>query len=256
MRLAITCALLSLAAPLSAGGSGQTARAVLESAVEAAGGDAWLDPRTLVLSGSAEFYAPDAAHPVTRADEYRMWRKMGERRTSAHAPDGKVRIVARTGGRTIFEVGYDGETTWNQDGVVPRAEAEAMWASNFGFGIIREALGDGFTLERAPDRDIGGHALDMIRVIDPAGQPTLFGIDRDSRFIRYVGFATPRGWHERVYDDFMVLENPRWVQAREVTLFYDGVRANTVHWTHAEMGAPVDDSIFAWRGAVGDQATR
>jgi hypothetical protein len=82
-------------------------------------------------------------------------------------------------------------------------------------------------------------------VIDPAGQATLFGIDRASHFIRYMGFATPRGWHERVYADFMLLQNPRWLQAREVTLFYNGVRQNTVRWRTAVVGQPIDPELFS-----------
>ena len=44
--------------------------------------------------------------------------------------------------KEMFEVGYDGDTTWTQDGIMPREEADAYWASAFGFGIIRRALGD------------------------------------------------------------------------------------------------------------------
>lgn len=219
-------------------------RAVLEEAIAVAGGETWLNPRTLVLEGTAEFYAPNQASPVNRADDYRMWRAMDPDRKAAHGADGKVRIVARASGRTLFEVGYDGVVTWNDKGIVPKAEADAYWASNFGFGIIRRALDDGFRLESAPERNVDGHTLDMIRVIDPQGQPTLFGIDRDSRFIRYMGFATPKGWHERTYDDFVMLENPHWLQAREVTLYYNGVRANAVRWRKATVNAPLAAETF------------
>lgn len=220
-------------------------RTILEAAVAAAGGDTWLAPTSLVLEGTADFYAPDQAHPVTHADEYRLWRAMNRDRSVAHSADGKVRIVAREGGRTIFAIGFDGATTWNEKGIVPKAQADAYWSEHFGFGIIRHALNDGFKLESAPTRNVDGHALDMIRVIDPTGQLTLFGIDRESRFIRYMGFATPKGWHERTYDDFVMVENPRWLQAREVTLYYNGVRANTVHWRTARVNGPVPEELFA-----------
>ncbi|ANY21130.1 hypothetical protein A6F68_02636 [Tsuneonella dongtanensis] len=220
-------------------------REILEKAIEVAGGEIWLAPRTLVLEGTADFYAPDKPGVASRSDDYRMWRAMDPDRKSAHGADGKVRILARKGTTTMFEVGFDGETTWNDKGVVPKAEADAYWASNFGFGVIRQALKDGFRLESAPGRTIDGHALDMIRVIDPGGQATLFGIDRESRFIRYMGFATPRGWHERVYDDFVMLKEPRWLQAREVTLFYNGVRANTVHWKVARVNDDLPAETFA-----------
>jgi hypothetical protein len=42
---------------------------------------------------------------------------------------------------------------------MPKAEADAYWASNFGFGIIRSALKPGFRLERAPDAEVGGHPV-------------------------------------------------------------------------------------------------
>ncbi len=238
--------LLGLLAPmlLAAASPPPDPRAIIRAAVEVAGGEAWLNPGTLVLSGSADFYAADQPAPVRQIDDYRMWREMDPNRKVSHGADGKVRITARSGGKLVFEVGYDGVTTWNDKGVVPKAEADAYWAANFGFGIIRQALKDGFKLENAPDRTIDGHALDMVRVIDPGGQATLFGIDRESHFIRYMGFATPRGWHERIYDDFVQFQNPRWIQAREITLFYNGVRQNTIHWRSAVVGQPIDPSVF------------
>ncbi len=223
----------------------ESPRAIIERAVDVAGGEQWLNPQTLVLEGSADFYSPAVAGPVRHVDDYRMWRAMDAGRTAAHAADGKVRITARMQGKLLFEVGYDGATTWNDKGIVPKTEADKYWAENFGFGIIRQALKQGFRLERAPDRDIGGHPLNMVRVIDPGGAATLFGIDAQSHFIRYMGFATPRGWHERVYDDFVLGQNPRWLQAREVTLFYNGVRQNTVHWRRFAVGGPIPDSQFA-----------
>jgi hypothetical protein len=237
--------LLMAAGAGSAAAEAETPRALVERAVAVAGGDLWLDPQTLVLEGSADFYSPNAAGPVRHVDDYRMWRAMDTGRTAAHAADGKVRITAKMQGKLLFEVGYDGATTWNDKGIVPKAEADRYWAENFGFGIIRQALKQGFTLERAPDRDVGGHALKMVRVIDAAGVATLFGIDAKRHFIRYMGFATPRGWHERVYDDFVIGRSPRWLQAREVTLFYNGVRQNTVHWKRFTVGRPIPDSQFS-----------
>jgi hypothetical protein len=241
-------ACLSVALLLALPAAAQTdasARAIIQQAVATAGGAQWLNPSTLILEGSADFYAPTSAGPVRHVDEYRMWRAMGPGRSAAHAADGKLRITAKVKGATLFEVGFDGTTTWNDKGIVPKAEADKYWAENFGFGIIRQALNGGFRLERAPDRSMDGHALAMVRVIDPGGTATLFGIDAQSHFIRYMGFATPRGWHERVYDDFEVSRNPHWVQAREVTLFYNGVRQNTVHWRRFTVGSAIPDALFA-----------
>ena len=222
-----------------------SARAILAAAIETAGGDAWLAPRTLMLSGTATFYAPTAAAPVSEASDYRMWRALDPGRTVAHGPDGKVRITAKRGDTVMFDVGYDGATTWTHRGVMAQIDADAYWAANFGFGIIRSALHDGFALGRAPDRVVDGHRVELVRITDPGGAATLFGVDPESHFIRYMGFRTPRGWHERTYDDFVILANPRWLQSRTVTLYYDGVKANTVHWTGYQVGAPIDPATFA-----------
>jgi hypothetical protein len=236
-------AILALLLGQAAAAEEPSPRAIIEAGVAAHGGEAWLNPRTLYLAGSAVFYAPDGSAPRSRADDYRMWRVMDEGRTSAHGADGKVRITARDGARLLFEVGYNGAVTWNERGLVPKAEADAFWASNFGFGIIRSALSEGFTLQHAPPRALGGRMVDLVRVIDRQGQATLFGFDRESRFIRYMAFRSPRGWHERHYDDFVRLEGG-WVQAREVTLFYDGVKNNTVFWRETRVGEPVDEALF------------
>lgn len=249
MRRLVAASLLAFASPAAAQTAAPTsaeqARRILTEAVEAAGGETWLRPQTLVLEGEAEFFAPDRSEPVSRATDYRMWRQMDPDRKAAHAADGKVRITARNDERVLFEVGFDGETTWTEKGVVPKDKADEMWASNFGFGIIRQALNEGFRVERAPDRQVGAHAVDLIRIIDPAGAQTLFGLDKRSRFIRYMGFATPRGWHERIYDDFFLLEEPRFLQAGTVTLFYNGVKQNTVRWKKAAVGSPLDPAVFA-----------
>jgi uncharacterized protein (DUF1330 family) len=220
------------------------ARTILQRAVDTAGGDAWLNPRTLEMRGRAVFYGPDGAAPRSTADDYRMWRVFNPDRTVSHGADGMVRIRGRSGTRTIFEVGYDGATTWNERGIVPQAEADAFWASNFGFGIIRQAFRPGFTLTRVPDGEIDGHPVFKLRLSGPDGQQTLFGIDKVSYAIRSMEFATPRGWHMRTYADFVELQNPRWLQARKVTLYYNGLKQNEVYWEEVQVNRPVDPSLF------------
>jgi hypothetical protein len=176
------------------------------------------------MAGRATFYG---AGPEPRgAEDYRMWRVYNPDRTSSHGADGLVRIRAISGGKRLFEVGYDGTTTWNDKGIVPQAEADAYWASAFGFGIIRQASRPGFVLSRVPDDQFAGHPIYKLRLVDPKGGETLFGIDKTSHAIRTMEFATPKGWHLRTYDDFVMLENPRWLQARTVTLYYNGVKQN------------------------------
>lgn len=96
---------------------------------------------------------------------------------------------------------------------------------------------------------MAGHPIALIRVISPDGGTTLFGIDRQSHYIRYMGFVTPRGFHERHYDDFITLPSG-WLQAREVTLFYNGVKANTVTWRVVRVGEPIDPALFGPESAT------
>ncbi|MEM9500535.1 MAG: hypothetical protein AAF941_01695 [Pseudomonadota bacterium] len=225
-----------------------TARQIVERAITAHGGELFLEPGTLQLSGSAIFYDSTTGEPRSIASDYRMWRVMDAERTSAHGAAGKVRIRAQSDasddGEVIFEVGYDGETTWTERGIMPKPQADAYWASNFGFGIIRSALDEGFTLRSLPPRDFVGRLTEIVRITDPQGQATLFGFDGESGFIRYMAFDSPRGFHERLYDDFVRLDNG-WVQARSVTLLYDGVISNTVFWTETRVGEAIDHAIFA-----------
>jgi hypothetical protein len=247
MRRIITAAAIAfawgIASPLAAETPVETPREVVERAVAAHGGAVWLDPGTLELSGTATFYDPATGAVRSTAGDYRMWRTFEDGRTSAHEASGKVRIIAKSGEKVLFEVGYDGETTWTERGIMPRAEADAYWASNFGFGIIRSALEAEFELYHAPSREIGGRMTNIIRVMDPNGQQTLFGFDVESGFVVYMAFDAPRGFHERLYSDFVRLENG-WVQARRVTLLYDGIIANSVFWSKTRIGEAIDPALF------------
>jgi len=229
---------------------------ILDRAAEAAGGAEWLNAKTLILSGTAVFYGSAGPEPRSRATDYRMWRVFDPGRSAAHGAEGKVRILACDGARRLFTVGFDGTTTWTERGVTPKAEADAFWASNFGFGIIRHARRPGFKAERVPDDRIGSNELYMVRLTDPAGGVTLFGIDRQSFAIRSMSFASPRGWHMRTYDDFYRLPGSRWLQARKVTLYYNGIKSNEVLWREAKVNAPIDDSVFTPASGVGCGAAR
>lgn len=237
--------LLLWASPLAADAP-LDGRAVLAKAFEAAGGDAWANARTLLLKGRAVFWSKSGAEPSSTPDTYIMYRELDPNRVAAHGAEGKLRIIVSDKGQLLWTVGYDGATTWTDKGVVPKAEADAMWASNFGFGIIRHAMKPGFKAERLADGNVDGFATYMVRLTDPTGTESLFGIDRESHAIRMVGFATPRGWHVRTYSDFFrPASMPAWLQAGKVTLYYNGVKQNEIHWDSAEIDGAIDPAVFA-----------
>jgi len=239
------CVLTTVAAVAHAQADEPDGPRILHLATEAHGGDDWAKVRTLMLAGRAEFWGLVGAQPRSRAERYQMWRVFDPDRTAAHGAEGKVRIVAESAGKALFTVGFDGETTWTERGVTPKAEADAFWASNFGFGIIRHALKPGFKAERLADGNHEGHPVWTVRLTDPKGGVTVFGIDQQMHAIRTLGFVTPRGGHERHYADFVRQEQPRrWLQARRVTLVYNGVKANTIHWERWEIDGAIDPALF------------
>jgi hypothetical protein len=221
-------------------------RTILAGATEAAGGADWANAKTLILRGRAIFWGKAGAAPTLSPDSYVMHRIFDPNRIAAHGAEGKVRIEVSDKGKRIWVVGYDGATTWTDNGIVPQAEADKMWASNFGFGIIRHALKPGFVAERLADSNVDGHAVYMVRLTDPSGTESLFGIDTKSYAIRMVGFFTPRGWHVRTYDNFFRPKSmPKWLQAGKVTLTYNGVKQNEIHWTAVEVNVPINEAMFA-----------
>ena len=218
-----------------------SAETILRDAHAAAGGSFWVEPETLSMDGYAVFYRDGQA---SRHERHTMYRVYDRAKSSAHVADGKVRIRSVRDGKAVIDVAYDGETTWTPQGAQPRSDADARWASNFGFGVIRHAFDDGYTLSRLPDDLIDGRAAYMVRITDPSGGETQFGIAQDDAAILKVAFDTDRGWHERIYSDFY--SNPResWAQPGRVRLYYDGVKANEVIWTRHDVNADLPDCLF------------
>ena len=237
--------LMLVAVPLAADDA-LDGRTILAKATEAAGGEDWANARTLVLKGSAVFWGKSGAEPNSAPDSYTMWREFDPDRQAAHGAEGKLLIEVSDKGKPVWKVGFDGETTWTDKGIVPKEEADKMWASNFGFGIIRHALKPGFVSDRLADGNVDGFPTYMVRLTDPTGTESLFGIDKESFAVRMVGFATPRGWHHRTYNNFFRPKSmPRWLQAGLVTLYYNGVKQNEIHWQSAEINGAIDPAIFA-----------
>ncbi len=221
------------------------ARNILQRAREAHGGDRWANATSLVLRGRAVFWGKDGAEPTSRPESYVMHRIFDPDRIAAHGAEGKVRIILRDKGKTLLDVGYDGTTTWQGSKIIAKAEADAFWANNFGFGIIRHALKPGFVAQRLADGNVDGFPVHIIRLTDPAGTESLFGIDRKSYAIRMVGFVTPKGWHVRTYAQFFRPKSaPWWLQAGIVTLYYNGVKQNEIHWTSVDINPDIDPAIF------------
>ncbi|MEO1101135.1 MAG: hypothetical protein AAFW65_04750 [Pseudomonadota bacterium] len=220
---------------------GLTGAEIIARAHEAAGGESWVRPGRLKLTGYNIIYRPEG---TVMWDRYAMWRVFGDEKRDAHVASGKVRIEAWTGDDLAMLIAFDGAATSNQDGPMEDQSANAMWSNNFGFGAIRNALDEGWTQTRKQDRLIDGAPAHMVALSDPSGGETLFGIRQNDAAILYVGFDTPRGWHERRYSHFYTKPGIGWVQPGRVRLFYDGVKANEAVWTDFDLTGEFDDALF------------
>ncbi len=205
-----------------------TAADIIANAHKAAGGADWVKPFRLKLTGYNLIRKGDAE---VVWDKYAMWREFASEKKDAHAASGKVRIEAWSKDQLALLLTFDGKQTYNQNGVLEDQSANAMWSSNFGYGAIRNALDKGWQQARLPDDLVDGQAAFIIKLTDPSGGVTHFGIRQSDYAIVYVGFDTPRGWHERRYSHFYSKPNVSWSQPGRVRLFYNGVKANEAIWT-------------------------
>lgn len=215
---------------------------IIAKAHAAAGGQTFVRPGSLFLSGYNVLYGRDG--DTKTWDQYAMWRVFGDEKADAHAANGKVRIEAWQDGDLAMLISFDGQSTYNQNGRMEDQSANAMWSNNFGFGAIRNALDEGWRQERRSDRTIDGKPAYMVQLTDPTDGKTLFGFAHETFEILYVGFDTPRGWHERRYSDYFSKPGQSWQQAGRVRLYYDGVLANEAVWTDFEIGRPISDETF------------
>jgi hypothetical protein len=218
------------------------AGAIIAMAHAAAGGEEWVRPRTLHLVGEAVFYRPGGV--VERHERYEMWRVYPETKDDAHAADGMVRIQSWRDGETGILLAFDGERSYTVAGPQPPSEADRQWSENFGFGVIRFALDEGYAQERLPDDLVDGRPVYVVGVIDPSGGRTQFAIAQDTYQVLRVGFATPRGWHERIYSDFYTLPGSAWVQPTRIRLLYNGVKQNELFWYSFSLNEEMPISLF------------
>lgn len=219
-----------------------SAAEIVERAYEHAGGAEWVNPTSLLMEGYGLFWRD--GERFTRYEPYRMWRVYPETKDAAHAADGRVRIEAFKDDEPVFQLAFDGEHTYNQDGRLEDSADSERWSSNFGFGVIRHALDDGYAVSRLPDDYVDGEPAYTVRVTDPKGGETLFNIRQDDFAIVGVGFETPRGWHERIYSDFFRNDDGGWLQPGRVRLYYDGVKANEIRWTRFVTGERYPLELF------------
>jgi hypothetical protein len=240
--LAAMVAALALA---PAGAYELSARQIVERVHAAAGGEAWLAAGTNVMRGHATLCRDgDPARCVT-ADRYEMYRVYPTQLAhGAHAGSGKFRLDAYAGERRLFQVAFDGERSYDQDGPVPPERASSDEASAFGFSAIRFALQPGFTVERLTDDQVEGRPCHFVRVTDPGGTRTLFGVDRETYAVLSAGWQTPKGFHQRVYSDFYRVGERGFLQPGRVRHYYDGVKSVDIRWTSAEIGQPIPDAMF------------
>ncbi|EED34063.1 hypothetical protein NOR53_1442, partial [gamma proteobacterium NOR5-3] len=244
----LRAALITLAIAVSASSTASDelldGAAIVALAQEAAGGPRWRDIRSLKLSGTADFFRGGNRDQHSVADSYKMWRVFPSDSADAHAANGQVRFHAQSGDRTLFQISFDGEHSYNQNGRIDDASASEQWKSNFGFGIIRFALRDGFSVLRMADDSVDGHDCFFVQVRDPSDRLTLFAIDQASHAIRMVGFDTPQGFHHRVYDDFQRHAGDRFVQPGSVRLYYDGVKTADIRWMDFEVNPQIPRDTF------------
>lgn len=243
--------------------AGLDGRALVERVYQAAGGDLWVRPRSLYMSGSTTFYRVNdqgETVPAGTNDRHRMWRVYPGEKRSAHAADGKVRIRSERASAVIFDVAFDGARTrqWDPQSQRIKSTEESAdsnrWSANFGFGVIRHALDPGYRAERLEDGDHLGLRVPRIEVVDPAGGRTRFAIDPERFTLLSVAFDTPRGWHERHYSDFFRKAGSAWLQPGEVRLYYDGVLQNSVRWTDYRINARWPDALFEMAPGTADAA--
>ncbi|MEM7281084.1 MAG: hypothetical protein AAF438_05610 [Pseudomonadota bacterium] len=226
---------------------------IIHKVIEHSGGDVWHHPESLTLEGYSVFFPKGTQDSKVVAESHKMWRQFAPTSEAAHLANGKVRIDIFSKGQRMFQMSFDGENAYNHEGVMPGGAANPQWRNAFGFGVIRYALNPGFTLHRLPDDTVDGLPCYMIRVVDPSQGETMFGIDEESFAPRMVAFQTDRGWHHRTYSEFVVDEKTGWRQPRLVKLFYNGVKANEVHWTSFTVNSSLSEKLFVLPDDVAEQ---
>ena len=218
-----------------------SANDIMQKAHQRAGGKIWQNPESLTLIGRGIFYR---GSDTSFHESHKMWRVYESSKEEAHSANGKVRIESIKEGKPVFIVSYDGQNTYDLSGKQEKSAADKRWASNFGFGVIRHAFDEGYTLEKAGEGIIKSRKTYRIKVIDKVEGETIFDIDQENFDILGVAFDTPRGWHERHYSNFFTKDEYSWRQSGLVELFYEGKKANDIIWEDFDINQKLPDSLF------------
>ena len=219
---------------------------IIKEAVKAAGGENWRRPKTLHLSGTATLCWEGKLAKCRRMDTYKMWRVFPDKNEEAHRANGMVRFDAFEGNTLFVRVAFDGKKTSSFFSKEAEERKDAFrWANAFGFSILRFADGEGFKLVRMTDDQVEGFPCYFIKIIDPKKNETTFAIDKRSYRIRFVGFDTPLGYHNRIYSNFKWHKNPRFIQPTRVRLYYNGVKTADIHWKKFAVNKAISDKVFS-----------
>lgn len=239
---------LLLLLPTAHAAAPQTAEEIVAFATAAAGGEAWLNASTNIMSGHATLCRDGNPNACVTADDYIMWREYPTEITDVHAGTGRFRLDAKVQGRVLFQTSFDGTDSWSHLGKVPPDQARESQESNFGFSAIRFAGREGFPVDRLVDDTMEGRDAWVIRVGDPSGGKTLFWIDKETGLILAAAWDTPRGWHQRTYGDYYEIGNTGFMQPEHVRLYYNGIKANDIRWTQASINEPLEEGLFRLDG--------
>lgn len=218
-----------------------TAREAMENAHKRAGGDFWKNPKSLTLSGHANFFQGD---DTLHNEVHKMWRVYASKKDDAHVATGKVRIESIRDGEPTILLTYDGNNTYDLTGKKEKSEADHMWSSAFGYGAIRHTLDEGYTISMHGEGMVNHQNTCVIKVVDPNGGETFFDITLGDFKIVKVAFDTPRGWHHRIYSNFFTKDEYSWLQSGLVELYYDSVKTNEVIWEDFEVNEDLPDDLF------------
>ncbi len=249
MRFSATLLLLAglLCAPVQAHEAHRkmTARDIVAKAIEQAGGEAWRGARTMHMKGIATLYRGGTYDKVTEATRYEMWRVYAAANNNAHQANGKFRLDSEKDGHILFQSAFDGQQAYDANGPIANADDGRRDESGaYGFGIIRFALNEGFKLERLADDQVEGNPAQFVKITDPTGGVTIFGVDMRDYSIRTVEYDTSRGWHQRIYSDFETKANPGFRQATRVRFYYNGVKTVDAKWQTWTVNEPISDTVF------------